>query len=413
MSILTQIDRFINAESLLKKGSRVVVGLSGGADSVALLSVLTELGYDCLAVHCHFGLRGEEADRDAAHAAVIASKLNAGFTEVRFDTLTYMAEKKVSAEMACRDLRYAEFERIRQEHSAEAIAVGHHIEDNIETMFLNLLRGTGLHGVKAMLPKRGHIIRPLLETSRLELETYLSECGLDYIVDSTNACNDMKRNRLRNIVLPALTEAFPDALDSLTSSLANLRGCDSLYRSLLPPMRDSLDGVSPTLLHEWLEAYGFNSDQCEDMLAARTGAQFESATHVVTICPGNRYELDSKNSSEMQPALGYKVYTKPREFKPERGKIYLDYAAAEGNPKWKVRQWQPGDKMKPFGMKGSRMVADILHESGINAYKRKKMWVLTRNNAILWVINIRASSLFPVTKDTEKIIEIYLTDENI
>lgn len=401
MTLLERTSRFIAAEQLLCPGDRVVVALSGGADSSALLAILCELGYECIAVHCHFGLRGAEADRDQEHSRRIAEHVGAEFRSVRFDTLRYMREHGISAEMACRELRYDYFEKVRCESDAAAIAVGHHREDNVETFFLNLLRGSGLHGLRGILPKRDHIIRPLLNEPKSELLTYLAERGISYVTDSTNAENDFKRNRLRNVVLPMLEQEFPGAADAIVRSLECLRGNEGLYNSLLPPMGDSLKGVSPTLLHEWLAPYGFNSAQCRQILTSQSGAEFTSPTHRLCVCPGRKFSVVADASGRV-PTLRQRIVSPPVKF--EAGVLYLDADAAQGD--FQLRPWREGDRMRPFGMKGSKLVSDIFAEAGVPASERKKHHVLTLNYQIIWVVGLRASALYPVTDKTTKILEI-------
>ena len=406
MTFPERIARFIAAERLLTPGATVVVGLSGGADSSALLAVLCRLGYRCIAVHCHFGLRGGEADRDLLHSRSLASALGADFREVRFDTRAYMRANGVSAEMACRDLRYDYFERLRAETGAEAIAVGHHRDDNVETFFLNLLRGSGLHGLRAMLPRRGRIIRPLLSVSRADILAYLDAEGIDYVTDSTNASIDFRRNRLRNVLMPVLEREFPGATDAVDRSIACLRGNEQLYDSLLPARRDSLDGVTPTLLHEWLAPYGFNSDQCLRILSSASGAVFTTPTHRLTLCPGGRYDLAPLDRPHSRPHLTGAIRPRPENFRPERGVLYLDASAlAEGKP-WQLRPWRHGDRMRPFGMRGSRAVSDLFAEAGIPASERTSRYVLTLGDDIIWAVGVRASALYPITEKTENIIEI-------
>lgn len=406
MTFQQRIARHIASEQLLSPGAKVIVGLSGGADSAALLAVLTSLGYRCVAVHCHFGLRGDEADRDRDHSEKLARKSGTDYREVEFNTKRYMAGHGVSAEMACRALRYDFFEKLRCECEAEAIAVGHHREDNIETFFLNLLRGSGIHGLRGMLPKNGKIIRPLLEVSRQEIEEYLSSQGITYVTDSTNLDNDFKRNKLRNLILPLIEAEFPGAMDAVDRSIANLRGNERLYNALLPTRRDSLEGVTPTLLHEWLSPLGFNSDQCRQILTASTGAQFRSATCRLTVCPDRRYVVDELNAEINKPRLTGRIIERPQNFSPQKGVIYLDADQLPENSRWELRKWRPGDRMKPFGMKGSKLVADILAEAGIAASRRYESFVLTLNDEIIWAVGVRASALYPITDKTLRIIEI-------
>lgn len=410
MTLLERTSRFIAAEQLLRPDDSVVVALSGGADSSALLAILCNLGYKCIAVHCHFGLRGAEADRDLEHSRQLAAQLGVEFREVHFDTHGYMREHGVSVEMACRELRYDYFEKVSNEIGAAAIAVGHHREDNVETFFLNLLRGSGIHGLRGMLPKRDKIIRPLLNEPKSELVNYLFERGISYVEDSTNAENDFKRNRLRNVVLPILEQEFPGASEAIVRSLECLRGNEELYNSLLPPMSDSLEGVAPTLLHEWLAPYGFNSSQCRQILAAQSGAEFTSPTHKLVLCPKGKFHVGTHPGASViaadapgcVPTLGYKIISKPVAFEP--GVLYLDADKAQGE--FQLRTWREGDRMHPLGMKGTKLVSDILAEAGIPASERKKSYVLTLNEQIIWVVGIRASALYPVTPQTTKILEI-------
>ncbi|MDE7443098.1 MAG: tRNA lysidine(34) synthetase TilS, partial [Muribaculaceae bacterium] len=181
-----KIKQLIDSEGLLPDGGKVIVGLSGGADSVALLSALRALNYRCVAAHCNFSLRGKEADRDQHHAQTIAMQLDAEWRTVKFDTKSYMQANGVSAEMACRELRYEWFNRLLEDAEAEAIAVAHHRDDNVETFLLNLLRGAGIHGLRGMKPRNGHVIRPMLNCTRAEVTNYLSTKGLTFVTDSTN-----------------------------------------------------------------------------------------------------------------------------------------------------------------------------------------------------------------------------------
>ena len=185
-SLLERVRQYIARHIPLSYQHLVLVGLSGGADSVALLSILTELGYRCEACHCNFGLRGEESLRDRRFAENVAAELGVPFREVAFDTLAYAETNKVSVEMACRELRYAWFEQQRREAGAAYVAVAHHRDDSIETMLLNLIRGTGIAGLTGIQPVNGSVIRPLLSLSRAEIESYLFDAHLSFVVDSTN-----------------------------------------------------------------------------------------------------------------------------------------------------------------------------------------------------------------------------------
>lgn len=405
-----KVSDFIDAEGLPAPGAKLIVGLSGGADSTALLAVMRELGYVCVAANCNFGLRGIEAERDSLHACHVAERLGAEFCRRDFDTKAYAFGRSISLEMACRELRYDFFEQLRREVGAEAIAVGHHCEDNIETFFLNLMRGSGLHGLRAMLPRRGNVIRPLLGVSKAEILEYLGERGLAYVEDSTNRANDFKRNRLRNVVLPLIEREFPGASAKIADSIRFLRANDTLYNALLPPMPESLAGASPTLVHEWLAPFGFNADQCVKIPSAQSGAVFTSPTHRLTICPKGKYSLEAEPAKRPAPRLTRRIVPFSENFRPRPGVLYLDADAIPADGDWELRPWRPGDRMRPFGMRGNRAVSDILAEAGVPADKRREAYVLTLDDEILWAVGYRTSAHYPITKYTTEILEIYHED---
>lgn len=407
-SFARKVGKFIDAGKLLSPGAKVIVGLSGGADSTALLAVLSELGYDCVALNCNFHLRGDEAERDSLHAELTAKKLGAQFFRRDFDARDYASAKGISLEMACRDLRYGYFSEMLRSTGAEAVAVGHHRDDNVETFFLNLLRGSGIHGLRGMLPKRDTIIRPFLGVTRSEILGYLAERNLEYVEDSSNLENDFKRNKLRNIILPLIEREFPGATAKIADSVNLLRENEQLYNSLLPEIPDSITGAMPTLIYEWFSAYGFNPDQCASIATAQSGAVFTSPTHELTICPGGKFELIQQNDHrDTRPELSGQIVAAPANFIPRPGVLYLDADAIPAEAEWHLRPWQPADRMRPFGMSGSRPVSDILAEAGIAANRRGETYVLTLNGDILWAIGFRTSALYPVTENTTRIIEIY------
>ena len=202
--MLNKVKRYIADNQLFEKSDKVIVGLSGGADSVALIDVLNELGYDCVAAHCNFHLRGEESDSDQLFVERWCEARNILLVTVDFDTNKYAADNKISIEMAARDLRYSWFEEVRIEHNASYIAVGHHQNDSIETLLINLIRGTGISGLSGIVPKNGRVVRPLLSVSRDDIEQYLSDRATDFRVDSTNLEDIYTRNYVRLNLLHSL-----------------------------------------------------------------------------------------------------------------------------------------------------------------------------------------------------------------
>lgn len=214
------------AEALRGAGTkRVVAGISGGADSTALLLALKSAGADVVAIHCNFHLRGEESMRDQKAVEKLCRKYDIPLRIVDFDVDGYRNFRKgMSVEMACRELRYEKFHEIMRETSADRIAIAHNSDDNIETLFINLFRGSGVTGLRAMLPDTGILLRPLLDISREDIEKYLLEKGETFVVDSTNLESDYRRNFLRNDIIPLLEGRWKGIRKTISTTIENLRG---------------------------------------------------------------------------------------------------------------------------------------------------------------------------------------------
>ena len=209
VQVVRRVSDFIAQHQLLVPNAHVLVALSGGADSVALLRILLHLGYRCHAVHCNFHLRGEESNRDEGFVTDLCRSLGVSFEVLHFDTKAYATAHKISIEMAARELRYREFERIRKARSLSAIAVAHHQDDAVETLLLNLIRGAGINGLTGMRVSNGHVVRPLLCLSRDEVVRYLDCLGQSYVTDSTNLTDEYARNKVRLGVIPLMQQINP------------------------------------------------------------------------------------------------------------------------------------------------------------------------------------------------------------
>ncbi len=441
---VSKIKSFINRESLLKEGDKVLVALSGGADSVALLMVLHEIGCECVAVHCNFHLRGEESMRDERFVREFCQRLDIKLLVRDFDVAAYVKEKGVSVEMACRELRYEWFEQERVAKCCKCIAVAHHSNDNVETLFLNLLRGTGITGVAGIKPINGNVVRPLLCVSRADIEDYLRQSGQDYVVDSTNAESDVKRNKLRNIVLPVIEKCFPGAMTTLVKSISNLYSCNELYEGLVGEKLDTLVskgergillkidmerllGVrgAGALLYYILKDYGFNSTQsnliletysCRDNV---TGKRFYAGRYVAYIDRGKLEILEANENfnderdyavdlsmSEIQEPVNLKIsLLRKSEFdlKSCDGRNRVCFSAKLGECKNVVlRHWRQGDRFKPFGMKGrSRLISDLFSDLKFDESRKHSCLMLEADGDIIWVLGCRAGELYRVGDDDE------------
>lgn len=431
----------INEHSLLHDGDRVVVAISGGADSVALLAVLTELGYHCIAAHCNFHLRGEESQRDMHHTEQICHSLGVRLLVRDFDVPAQMSVSGESVEMACRTLRYDWFKLLLAEEKAQAVAIGHHREDNIETFLLNVLRGTGIDGLRGMRYRRDNIIRPLLDRSRAEIETYLAKRGLRFITDSSNSSDRHLRNRLRNNVIPEMIRNFPNAENAILRTISNMSDCGAIYDEAIrryrrgcetSPMTFDLGRLisddpynSATILFEMLKELGITASQCCDIISShdRSGLFFEGPDGIrIELDRGTLRVLrenDGSTGSEISLAIDPRNdIAKPvsikvsihdmAEFNPQRDPsiLYLDASAIDGDHRWELRHWRQGDRMDPFGMRGSKLISDLFADAKYPAVQKRAAWLLTRDGVILWVIGLRSSSHFTVTSKTKRFVRM-------
>lgn len=433
-----QVATLLSSHTPLAPGARLIVALSGGADSVALLAVLSALGYECVAAHCNFHLRGAESMRDRRHAEKIASQLDINLYVKDFDVHKHIAKTGKSLEMACRDLRYEWFVNLLERDYARAIAVGHHSEDQVETFFINLLRGTGIAGLTGMQVYANHIVRPLLNVNRHEIEEYLQFRGLDWVTDSTNAESIFRRNRLRNIVLPAIEQQFPGAMNAVLSTIAQLDDNKSVYDAAINRERNeymSGDTINiaklaegntaqqaRTLLFELLRRHGFNMTQAANILIASSGATFSSATHTATLSrgqltihenttnhPANNDEFTVRLTKDILEPINISVTNHHiTEFNPQRDPhtIYLDETVMHGNPQITLRHWRRGDRIVPFGQTKSKLVSDIFAAAHYTPAQKRNVWLLTHNGTILWIIGLRPSAHFAITPHTRRFLTL-------
>ena len=212
----------IREHQLVEPDDKILVALSGGADSVALLLVLLQAGFHCEAAHCNFHLRGKESDRDEKFVRDLCRSQSIRLHTKDFDTMAYAREKGISIEMAARELRYGYFEELRTDWRFDKIAVAHHRDDNVETLLLHLVRGTGLKGLTGMRYRNGYVIRPMLDTSREEIERYLAGEGQSYVTDSTNLETEAVRNKIRLEFLPMMKTVNPSILDTLQDTIRHV-----------------------------------------------------------------------------------------------------------------------------------------------------------------------------------------------
>lgn len=445
--MIDKVARYITSNSLLDAERPVIVALSGGADSVALLSVLTELGYNCVAAHCNFHLRGAESQRDMLHAQAIANTLGVDLCIKNFDVPARMAATGESVEMACRALRYDWFAELVESLRAQAVAVGHHLEDQAETFMLNALRGTGIAGLAGMAARRdGNIVRPLLAVSRAEIEDYLAERGLDFVTDSSNADSSFRRNHLRNLVLPLLAERFDNPARALATTAGHVADNVTLYNYAVAQLgrrftdsRGTIDvaalaaelprRVAATLLLEMLKPHGFNATHVRNIIdaagsgttvfrAAGTVAELSRGHLTVHTAQGAAADNDSVpvslRADITHPILITVTEHHISQFAPVRNPAtaYFDATiCADPAAIFELRHWRRGDRMQPFGMTGTKLLSDIFAQARLTPAQKREAWLLTRNGIIIWAPGLRTSAHFSVGPRTKRFIQCTLVPQ--
>ena len=423
----------MDREQLLSAEAKHIVALSGGADSVALLFVLKHLGYAVEAAHCNFRLRGDESDRDEQFVRSLCESEHVPFHLVHFDTQTYAELHHVSIEMAARELRYRYFEQLRQDIGAAEVCVAHHQDDAVETLLMNLIRGTSIHGLTGIRPRNGHIVRPLLCVSRADIIAYLDAAGQSYVTDSTNLLPDVVRNKLRLQVIPLLQQINPAVSENIARTAGRVAEAERVFNHSVELAKSQLmtDGTidiagllcqpSPeALLYEMLAPYGFTPTQVEqvfDNLTGPSGRLFLSPTHELVV---DRGQLVVEKRAEPLPSLripetGNYRYGKAVKFSFSIEPTVTiskthDCATLDADKvvfPLTVRTVRPGDRFTPFGMKGSRLVSDYLTDRKHTLFeKRRQLAVTDARDNIVWLVGERTDQRFAVGGATGRVLMI-------
>ena len=431
--MLYQVRAYIDKHRLLSASDKVLVGLSGGADSVALLSVLVKLGYTCIALHCNFHLRGEESVRDEKFAQAFADKLHAPFYKIDFKTEQFAHENHLSIEMAARELRYAWFEDMRIRLQAQAIAVAHHRDDSIETLLMNLVRGSGIRGLVGIRPRNQYVIRPLLGVSRKEILAWLEEQQYTYVTDSTNLSDAYTRNFIRLRVLPLLEEINPSVRQTLSRTADHLSAAETIYLSVLERARQELwvkDKLSieklmqypspETILYELLQPFGFSRQVASDVfrsLEGESGKVFYSDSY--RLVKDREYLLLSKREQIssitytypleaglwQEPfSFSFEMIQKDADFTFQVSKDIAYFDADKLDSVLQLRRWQQGDWFIPFGMKGRKKVSDYFSDHKFTLEQKENAWLLCSGQSVIWLVGERSDNRFRVSADTKRIL---------
>lgn len=412
-------------------GRLTIVGLSGGADSVALLLGLLEAGQAVEAVHCNFHLRGAESDADEAFVRELCAQLGVVLHCVDFDTMDYALQHKVSIEMAARELRYDYFERLRLERGAATIAVAHHRDDNVETLLLHLVRGSGLRGLCGMRLRNGYVVRPMLNIPRLEVERYLAERNQAYRTDSTNVDTRYRRNKVRHELLPLLRQLNPNIEATLEATMQRLTEAESRLSAMRSAAEtDELSiaalkaSVSPmTDVYEFLSPYGFTPAQCRMIAQAcseQVGAVYETADYV---CVRDRKSLIvGRKPQQISPIVledlnatyeisdTIRLELKMLDISQIDSVVQADNIALLDADRLQfpltLRSVRTADRFRPLGMKGTQLVSDFLTNRKRNRLQKLAATCVCDAEGIVWLVGERPDHRARLTAETRRVLRI-------
>lgn len=434
--ILNKVAAYITDKQLLAEREKVIIGLSGGADSIALVDILSRLGYKCVAAHCNFHLRGDESDRDAAFVDFFCRSRNINLHTVDFDTVTYAKAHKLSIEMAARELRYNWFDKICSELDINALAVAHHQDDSVETVLLNLIRGTGIRGLTGIMPRNGKVIRPLLCLSRKEILDYIDEKGLTYVTDSTNNETDYIRNKIRLDIIPLLEAINPSAKDAIARTSEYLSQVERIYSEYLFDCKtcvmdgnkikiDELLHVSEpqAVLYELLTPFGFNSSSTEQIfnsLNGLSGKRFYSDTHQLIKDRDNfiishikdedeedTYDINEDDQYIDTPLkLRIETIENTPDINIEKNKSVVYLNKDKLQYPLTLRRWKQGDWFVPFGMKGRKKLSDYFSDNKFSLLDKENVWILVSGNDIIWIVGHRSDERFKIVPSAKSILKI-------
>ncbi|WP_220275247.1 tRNA lysidine(34) synthetase TilS [Emticicia sp. BO119] len=434
---------YINEQCLFTPNDKIVLAVSGGKDSVVLFDLFREAKFNFTVVHCNFQLRGEDSDNDAVFVQRLCERHGIPFRAATFRTKDYARTHKLSIEMAARQLRYEWFEQVRQELNYQYIATAHHLNDSIETILLNLTKGTGISGLRGILAKKGHLVRPLLFASRTDIENYVAEKQLHWREDSSNASNDYQRNLLRNEVVPLLKKINPNLEHTFARNIERLQAIENGFKGNLSEFKKAIcreeNGVlflnidaikqwqsATYFLEETLKEFGFNYFQSKEIhqsLNKTSGKTFHSASHTLIkdrehliITPKEEKTYEEVLIEEgIQNIEYHDLFLQINQSSIEDWQAYL---TTERNPNilWvdadrlkyplSIRPWHEGDWFIPLGMKGKKKISNFLVDTKVPLHLKKSIFLLCSGGDIVWIIGQRTDDRFKVGEQTKEVLRV-------
>jgi len=417
-------------------GKKILIGISGGLDSMVLTSLLKELDFDIVLAHVNFKLRAKDSEEDESFVMQWAQANKLAIFKTSFDTIKVAKERKVSIEMAARDLRYDWFNNLVNDNNFEYIAVAHHLNDNIETVFMNLTRGTGISGISGMKNISGNIIRPLLPFSRKEIEAYAKENEILWREDLSNLDTVYKRNKIRHELVPLLEELNPSFLKSFSKNISNFKQTELIQDNYLNTLdysfwieKENNIEISiselkkliayETILREKLLPYNFrNIDDILSGLTANSGKEYLSDTHRIIKDRDrlileeihenldNEIIIDEKTIQFFSPL--HILFNTTEEFNENLNLNLAQLDKEKLSFPLKLRKWKTGDFFYPQGMKGKKKLSKYYKDEKYSLADKENQWLLVSGENIVWILGKRIDDRYKVTENTKQIYTVLI-----
>jgi tRNA(Ile)-lysidine synthase len=439
----SRFEQYVNENNMFSKDDKVLLAVSGGADSVSMAYLFYKAGIETAIAHCNFRLRGEESDGDEIFVREFAGQLEMPFYVMHFNTEEYAKLQKVSIQMAARELRYNWFENLRRIHGYQYIAIAHNADDAIETFFINLFRGTGLHGLTGIRPINGNLVRPILFAFRNEIEEFCAQNNLQYHTDSSNQSDKYLRNQLRHELMPAISRINPEFKLNMQDNFLRLSDAEKIYNAFLQKFTEeklvhqndgsytiSIEAIknSPaptTVLFELLKNFGFSSKTSFEIfenLDGESGSLYFSRNYrlikdrsvlivdksdekeeIKVYIDNDLQELESPVHLKfsIHSSVGFQILHDKNSASLDLDKLVFPLM---------MRKWQKGDSFQPLGMRGFKKVSDFFVDIKLSISEKENAWLLTSGGEIIWIVGMRTDDRFKITSGTMNILTITKID---
>ncbi|MGQ8337964.1 tRNA lysidine(34) synthetase TilS [Sunxiuqinia sp. A32] len=434
-----EFQQYIEKEKLFSPTDKIILAVSGGVDSMVMMELFRQLNLDFVVAHCNFRLRGHESDADEIFMRDYCGENAIELFVNHFDTLEYAKLEGISIEMAARELRYNWFNELIESLQYDLLATAHHQDDLVETMLINLSRGTGIRGLSGIQPKTGKIIRPLLFANRIQIMNFASSAQISFREDSSNEELVYQRNLIRHKIIPLFEEINPAFRKNLNRTASILRETESIYQQKIEEEIDriivdnndsykiSIDLLSEsksknTVLFELLHPKGFNNDQVREIIQSldgEAGKTFFSKTHRlvkdrkfllltrIEETSANRFYIEEDCLSIENPiSLSFEHFEKKLDFRFSTSRQIAEFDADLLKFPLIIKKWDQGEYFQPLGMEGFKKISDFFVDEKISIPQKENTWILYSGSKVVWIIGKRMDNRFKITENTQKVFRI-------